>query len=236
MEKKYKRIMIKLSGEALSGSGKTGIDEAFLDKLASVIKTVAVDMGVEVAMVLGGGNFWRGAKNPGFDRTDADHIGMLATVMNCMAFADKLRQNGVPACAMSALQMDQVCEFYVKAKADSMLKSGKVVLLGCGTGRPYFTTDTGAVLRAAELKCDVILLAKNIDAVYDADPAKVPDAKRYDRISLNEVLDKQLKVMDLTATAFCIENKLPIKVFGVSDPENIIRCVKGENPGTEVYC
>ena len=236
MEKKYNRVMIKLSGEALAGSGKTGIDEAFLDKLASVIKTLTVDMGVQVAMVIGGGNFWRGAKNPGFDRTDADHIGMLATVMNCMAFADKLLQNGVPACAMSALQMDQVCEFYVKAKADAMLNAGKVVLLGCGTGRPYFTTDTGAVLRAAELKCDVILLAKNIDAVYDADPAKVPTAKRYDRVSLAEVLEKQLKVMDLTATAFAIENKLPIKVFGVSEPENIIKCCCGENPGTEVYC
>lgn len=236
MGNKYNRIMIKLSGEALAGSGKTGIDEEFLDRLAAVIRTVAVDMGVEVAMVIGGGNFWRGAKNPGFDRTDADHIGMLATVMNCMAFADKLRQNGVPACAMSALQMDQVCEFYVKAKADALLREGKVVLLGCGTGRPYFTTDTGAVLRAAELKCDVVLLAKNIDAVYDADPAKDPNAKRYDRVSLEEVLDKQLKVMDLTATAFCIENKLPVQVFGVSKPENIIKCCLGENPGTEVYC
>ena len=236
MGNKYNRIMIKLSGEALAGSGKTGIDEEFLVRLAAVIRTVAVDMGVEVAMVIGGGNFWRGAKNPGFDRTDADHIGMLATVMNCMAFADKLRQNGVPACAMSALQMDQVCEFYVKAKADALLREGKVVLLGCGTGRPYFTTDTGAVLRAAELKCDVVLLAKNIDAVYDADPAKDPNAKRYDRVSLEEVLDKQLKVMDLTATAFCIENKLPVQVFGVSKPENIIKCCLGENPGTEVYC
>ena len=235
MEKMYNRVMIKLSGEALAGGGKHGIDEAFLDKLAKVIKTVSVDMGIEVAMVIGGGNFWRGAKNPGFDRTDADHIGMLATVMNCMAFADKLRQNGVPACAMSALQMDQVCEFYVKSKADAMLKEGKVVLLGCGTGRPYFTTDTGTVLRAAELKCDVILLAKNIDAVYDDDPGKNPSAKRYDRVSLTEVLDKQLKVMDLTATAFALENKQKIKVFGVSDPENIIRCCKGENPGTEVY-
>ena len=234
MDKKFKRIMIKVSGEALAGGkGKTGLNEAILDELAGVIKTVAVDMGIEVAIVVGGGNFWRGAKNPGFDRTDADHIGMLATVMNCLAIADKLRQNGVPACAMSALQMDQVCEFYVKSKADAMLKQGKVVLLGCGTGRPFFTTDT--VLRAAELGCDTILLAKNVNGVYDSDPETNPNAIKFDRISFDEVIERKLKVMDLTATALCMENKIPMLIFDVKTPGDIIRCCKGENPGTEVY-
>ncbi len=236
MKSVYKRVLIKVSGEALAGKDRTGIDDGVLEEIGKRIKVLREEMGIEVAIVVGGGNFWRGAKNPEFDRTDADHMGMLATVMNALALADKLRDLGMKPFPMAAIQMDRICEFYVKSKADAHLKEGGVVILACGTGSPFFTTDTGAALRAAELKCDVILLAKNVDAVYDKDPAIYPDAKRYEKIAMSDVLAGGLKVMDLTATAFCLDNKIPVKVFGVSDPENIVRVCRGEKTGTDVIC
>jgi len=234
MKSVYKRVLLKVSGEALAGKGNMGINDQILDVVAEKIKKLR-EMGTQIAIVCGGGNFWRGAKNPKFDRSDADHMGMLATIMNALAIADKLKQIGVPAVAMSAIQMDEICEFFVKKNAVEHLENGKVVICAGGTGNPFFTTDTGAALRAAELSCDVILLAKSIDAVYDKDPATNNDAKKFDRISMAEVMEKNLKVMDITATAFCFENKIPIKVFGLDDPENIIRVASGEAIGTDVY-
>ncbi|MBP1587686.1 MAG: UMP kinase [Clostridia bacterium] len=232
----YKRVLIKISGEAMAGEQKHGIDEDVLTKLCLALKKAVTEAGVQIAIVVGGGNFWRGAKNPAFDRSDADHMGMLATVMNAIALKDKLRQMGVPAVAMSAIEMNAICELYVRAKADEYLSSGKIVILGCGTGSPFFTTDTGAALRAAQLSCDAILLAKNIDGVYDSDPAGNPNAKKFDRISMSDVLARNLKVMDLTATAFCLEHNMPLSVFEIKDPGNVLRVLKGEKIGTEVYC
>lgn len=233
MDSIYKRVLIKVSGEAMAGDAKTGIDEETCERICTSIKK-CVEMGTEVAIVVGGGNFWRGAKNPTFDRTSSDHMGMLATVMNGLALQDKFSDVGQEAVVFSALQMDQVTPFYTKNAALKAMKKGKVAILTGGTGRPYFTTDTGAALRAAELQCDVILLAKNIDAVYDKDPGKNPDAKRLDFISMKEVLDMNLGVMDLTATAFCYTNKIPIQVFGVKQPENIVKALCGEHVGTMV--
>lgn len=233
MKSIYKRILIKVSGEAMAGAEKRGIDEETCEKICKSIKT-CVEMGTEVAIVVGGGNFWRGAKNPTFDRTSSDHMGMLATVMNGLALQDKFRDIGQDAVVFSALQMDQVCPLYTKADALSAMQSGKVAILTGGTGRPYFTTDTGAALRAAEIEADVILLAKNIDAVYDKDPGTNSDAKRLDEISMKEVLDMNLGVMDLTATAFCLVNKIPVQVFGVKNPENIVKALCGEHVGTKV--
>ena len=235
MKSVYKRVLVKVSGEALAGKGNMGINEDILTATCEKIRVLVKDLGVQVAIVVGGGNFWRGAKNPAFDRTDADHMGMLATVMNAIAIADKLKQLEVAAVPMSSLQMDEVCEFYVKKNAVKHLENGEVVILGGGTGNPFFTTDTGAALRAAELSCEVILLGKSIDAVYDKDPGKNPDAKRIDRISMSEVMAKDLKVMDITATAFCFDNKIPIKVFGIADGDNLIRVCCGEKLGTDVY-
>ncbi|MBR5059870.1 MAG: UMP kinase [Clostridia bacterium] len=236
MKSIYKRVLIKISGEAMAGDQKQGINEDVITKLCLALKKAVEETGVEIAIVVGGGNFWRGAKNPAFDRSDADHMGMLATVMNAIALKDKLRQLGVPAVAMSAIEMNAICELYVRAKADEYLRSGKIVILGCGTGSPFFTTDTGAALRAAQLSCDAILLAKNIDGVYDSDPAMNPGARKYDRISMSDVLAQNLKVMDLTATAFCLEHDMPLSVFEIRDPENVLRVLSGEKIGTEVYC
>lgn len=232
----YKRVLIKISGEAMAGDQKHGVNEEVLTGLCEALKKAVGETGVQIAVVVGGGNFWRGAKNPAFDRSDADHMGMLATVMNAIALKDKLRQLGVPAVVMSAIEMNAICELYVRAKADEYLNAGKIVILGCGTGSPFFTTDTGAALRAAQLSCDAILLAKNIDGVYDSDPARNPGARKYDRISMSDVLAQNLKVMDLTATAFCLEHGIPLSVFAIKDPQNVIRVLKGEKIGTEVYC
>lgn len=234
MKSIYKRVLIKVSGEALAGVAKHGIDEDVCEVICQNIKKLVKDLGVQVAIVVGGGNFWRGAKNPNFDRTSSDHMGMLATVMNGLALADKFADIGQDAVVFSALQMDSVTPFYTRDKAVQAMNEGKVAILTGGTGRPYFTTDTGAALRAAEIEADVILLAKNIDAVYDSDPAVNPNAKKFDKIAMADVLAQNLGVMDLTATAFCFANKIPVRVFGVKQPENIVKACCGDEIGTIV--
>ena len=232
---KYKRVLLKLSGEALAGEKKFGLDFDVVRSVGEVIKD-CVECGVEVGVVVGGGNFWRGVKD-GFgkmERTRADHMGMMATVMNCLAVADVLEQLGVPVRIQTALEIRSVAEPYIRLKADKHLNHGRVVIFGCGTGSPYFSTDTAAVLRAAEIGADVILLAKNIDGVYSADPRLDPDAVKFDRISYDDVLSKHLAVMDSTATSLSMDNKIPIIVFALRDPQNIKRAVMGEAIGTVV--
>ena len=233
MKPVYKRILLKLSGEVLAGEKGVGID---FDKVLEVCASVkeCVDMGVEVAIVVGGGNFWRGRSSGKMDRTRADHMGMLATVINALAVADCLEQRGVEVRVQTAIAMNQIAEPYIRSKAIRHLEKGRVVIFGCGTGNPYFSTDTGAVLRAAEINADAILLAKNIDGVYSADPAKDPTAVRYDEISYDEVLAKHLAVMDSTATSLSMDNHIPVQVFALKDPENILRVVMGERIGTIV--
>jgi len=236
MAMKYKRILLKISGEALAGVNKTGFDFKVMGEVCDVIKE-CVAQGVEVGVVIGGGNFWRGVKNgDGYiERTRADRMGMLATVMNCLAVSDVLEQKGVPARVMTAMEMHEFAEYYTHERAMKHLREGKVVLFAGGTGHPFFSTDTGTVLRAAEIGADVILLAKNIDGVYSADPAKDPTATKYDEISYDEVLAKRLGVMDLTATSLAMDNNIPVYVFALKDPKNILRVAAGENVGTLVH-
>jgi len=233
---KYKRILLKISGEALAGANKTGFDFKVMGEVCDVIKE-CVAQGVEVGVVIGGGNFWRGVKNgEGYiERTRADRMGMLATVMNCLAVCDVLEQKGVPARVMTAMEMHEFAEYYTHERAMKHLREGKVVLFAGGTGHPFFSTDTGTVLRAAEIGADVILLAKNIDGVYSADPAKDPSATKYDEIRYDEVLAKRLGVMDLTATSLAMDNNIPVYVFALKDPKNILRAAAGENVGTLVH-
>lgn len=233
---KYKRILLKISGEALAGANKTGFDFKVMGEVCDVIKE-CVAQGVEVGVVIGGGNFWRGVKNgEGYiERTRADRMGMLATVMNCLAVSDVLEQKGVPARVMTAMEMHEFAEYYTHERAMKHLREGKIVLFAGGTGHPFFSTDTGTVLRAAEIGADVILLAKNIDGVYSADPAKDPTATKYDEISYDEVLAKRLGVMDLTATSLAMDNNIPVYVFALKDPKNILRVAAGENVGTLVH-
>ena len=206
-----------------------------IGKVAGVIKK-AVDMGVQVGVVIGAGNFWRGAKDGGgrMERTRADHMGILGTAMNCLAVADVLEQQGVPARVQTALEIRAVAEPYVRGRAIHHLEKGRVVIFGCGTGNPFFSTDTAAVLRAAEIGADVILLAKNVDGVYSADPAKNPDAVKYDVITYDEVLAQRLAVMDSTASSLAMDNHIPVLLFALKDPENIIRALRGEKIGTIV--
>ena len=236
MEPKYKRVLLKLSGEALAGSASRGLDFEIIGKVCDVIKKCN-EAGIEIGIVIGGGNFWRGVKDGGdcMERTRADHMGMMATVLNCLAVADVLEQKGVPVRVQTAIEMREVAEPYIRSKAMRHLEKGRVVIFGCGTGCPYFSTDTAAVLRAAEINADVILLAKNIDGVYEADPKLVPDAKKFDEISYSEVLAKRLAVMDSTATSLSMDNSIPILLFALQDPENIYRAIMGEKIGTRVY-
>jgi len=233
MALKYKRVMLKISGEALAGEKGFGIDQDILNKISSKIKE-AHDMGVDMGIVVGGGNFWRGRSSTGMDRTTADHMGMLATVINALALQDALEERGVPTRVQTALEMPRVAETYIRRRAIRHIEKGRVVIFACGTGNPYFSTDTAAVLRAAEIEAEVILLAKNVDAVYDSDPKLNPNAIRYDRISFMEVLSKQLGVMDSTATTLCMDNNIPLLVFSIKEPENIIRVLNGDNVGTFV--
>ncbi len=230
---KYKRIMLKISGEALSGDKGLGIDQAILSEISEKIKT-AWDMGVEIGIVVGGGNFWRGRSSTGMDRTTADHMGMLATVMNALALQDALENQGVPTRVQTALDMPRIAESYIRRRAVRHFEKNRVVIFACGTGNPYFSTDTAAVLRAAEIEAEVILLAKNVDAVYDSDPKINHDAVRYDKISYMEVLQRQLGVMDSTATSLCMDNNIPLLVFSIKQPENILKVLNGENVGTFV--
>ncbi|MGX9756149.1 UMP kinase [Clostridioides difficile] len=228
----YKRVLLKLSGEALAGERGFGINNDVVNDIAIAIKKIQ-EIGVEVAVVVGGGNFWRGRTSEGMDRTTADYIGMLATVMNAMALQDALENIDVPTRVQTAIDMRQIAEPYIRRRAVRHLEKERVVIFGAGTGNPYFTTDTTAALRAAEMEAEVILLAKNVDAVYDKDPKVHADAKKFTQLSYMEVIQKELKVMDSTATSLCMDNKIPIKVFELTT-ENIIRAVKGENIGTTV--
>lgn len=230
---KYKRVLIKLSGEVLAGADKHGLNPQVMETIVEKIKEV-VDMGVEVALVVGAGNFWRGRYGKEMDRATADYMGILATALNALALQDALISKGVEARVQSAIEMREVAEPFILKRALKHLESGKVVIFACGTGHPYFTTDTGAVLRAIEIKADVLLLGKSIDAVYSDDPLINKNAVRYETISFSEVLNQDLKVMDSTATAMCRDNNMPIHVFGIDDAENIVRAVKGEKIGTIV--
>ena len=229
----YKRILLKLSGEALAGEKGHGIDSNCCMEICKAIKEV-VDLGVQVGIVVGGGNFWRGRTSESMDRTRADHIGMLATAMNSLALADALDHLGVENRVQTAIEMNKIAEPYIRGKAIHHLEKGRVVIFGCGTGNPFFSTDTGAVLRAAEIEADAILLAKNIDGVYSADPKIDTSAVKYDAISYDEVLAQHLAVMDTTATSLSMDNDIPVIVFALKDPENIVRAVLGEKVGTVV--
>ena len=231
----YKRVLLKLSGEALAGDKGAGLDFAMISRVCDTLKECR-ELGVQIGLVVGGGNFWRGAKNSGgrMERARADHMGMLATVMNCLAVADVCEQKGIPVQVYSALEMPAVAELYTRRDAVRRLERGDVTLFSAGTGSPYFSTDTAAVLRAAEIGADVILLAKNVDGVYSADPLKDPDAVRYDRISYEEMLEKRLMVMDLTATSMAMENHIPVLLFALKDPDNIRRALCGEAVGTVI--
>ncbi|RHQ99648.1 UMP kinase [Peptoclostridium sp. AF21-18] len=228
----YKRVLLKLSGEALAGEQKRGINNDIVNQIAIAIKEIN-ELGVEVAVVVGGGNFWRGRTSDGMDRTTADYIGMLATVMNAMALQDALENIDVATRVQTGIEMRQVAEPYIRRRAVRHLEKGRVVIFGAGTGNPYFSTDTAAALRALEMEAEVILLAKNVDAVYDKDPKVYPDAQKFEKLSYMEVIQKELKVMDSTATSLCKDNNIPIKVFELST-ENIINAVKGASIGTTV--
>lgn len=232
-EAKYKRVLLKLSGEALAGEQKTGVNVELVGKICDKIKQVT-EMGVEVGIVVGGGNFWRGRNGHQMERATADYMGMLATAMNGLALQDALEARGVNSRVQTAIEMREIAEPFIIRKAEKHLNRGRVVIFACGTGHPYFTTDTAAVLRATEINADIILLGKAIDAVYSADPKLDPTAEKFDKISYLEVLEKDLKVMDSTATALCRDNNIPLLVFGISDPENIVKVVKGEHIGTLV--
>lgn len=233
MQAKYKRIMLKLSGEALAGDKGSGIDFDTVDTIAQQIKAV-VGMGVGVGIVVGAGNIWRGRYGENMDRTTADYMGMLATVINALALQDSLENMGVDTRVQTAIEMREVAEPFIRRRAMRHLEKGRVVIFGAGTGNPYFSTDTSAALRAAEIEAEVILLAKNVDGVYDSDPKKNPDAKKYDRLNYIEVLDNGLGVMDSTATSLCMDNNIPIIVFGLNNPGNIIKVLTGEPIGTFV--
>lgn len=233
MEPKYKRILLKLSGEAMAGDAKTGLDFDTVLTFAKEVKTCA-DLGVEVAIVVGGGNFWRGRTSGKMDRTRADHMGMLATAINALGFADALEQLGCEVRVQTGISMNQVAEPYIRNRAVRHLQKGRVVIFGCGTGNPFFSTDTAAALRAAEIEADVIFKASMVDGIYDSDPKKNPDAKRFERLTYLDVLNKDLKVMDSTAATLCMDNNIPILVFNLEDPHNIVRAALGEPIGTIV--
>ena len=233
MELKYKRVLLKLSGESLAGKIGHGIDFDTVLDICKPIKEI-VDMGAEVAIVVGGGNFWRGRNSGSMDRTRADHMGMLATVINALGVADGLEQLGLDVRVQTAIAMQEVAEPYIRNRAVRHLEKGRVVVFGCGTGNPFFSTDTGAALRAAEIDADVILKATMVDGVYDSDPKKNPNAVKFDELSYMDVLNKNLQVMDMTAASFCNDRHIPFYVFSIENPKNIIKAVCGANVGTLV--
>lgn len=230
----YKRVLLKISGEALAGSKGTGINEDVVGRIGDVIAE-CVEMGVEIAIVVGGGNFWRGRSGEKMDRTRADHMGMLATVINALALQDSFERRGIPTRVQTAIEMNKIAESYIRGRAVRHLEKGRVVIFGCGTGNPFFSTDTAAALRAVEIDADIILLAKRIDAVYDSDPEKNSDAKKFTELTYLEVIDRGLGVMDSTAITLCMDNNMPIRVFGLDDPENIKRAINGEEIGTLIH-
>lgn len=233
MEPKYKRVLLKLSGEALAKGKGFGLN---FDTVAEICKAVkeCTEMGVEIGIVVGGGNFWRGREGGKMDRTRADHMGMLATTINSLALADGLEQEGVPVRVQTAIDMKAIAEPYIRNRATRHLQKGRVVIFGCGTGNPFFTTDTAAALRAAEIDADIIFKATNVDGVYDSDPKVNKDAKKFDELNYIDVLNKGLHVMDSTAASLCMDNNIPILVFNLNDPQNIVKAIKGENNGTIV--
>ena len=234
MQPKYQRVLLKLSGESLAGSQGSGIDFDVVQKICEPIRE-CVQMGVQIGLVVGGGNFWRGRSSGKMDRTRADHMGMLATVMNALGVAEVLEQMGVDCRVQTAMAMPQVAELYVRNKAVRHLEKGRVTVFGCGTGNPFFSTDTAAALRAVEIGADIILKATMVDGVYDSDPKKNPHAVRYDALSFLEVLNQGLQVMDSTAASLCMDNRMPLLVFSLDDPQNIVRAIQGEPVGTLVW-
>lgn len=228
---KYNRVILKLSGEALAGDRGFGLCNETVDKVAVQVKRM-IDMGIQVAVVIGGGNFWRGRTGGNMDRSTADYMGMLATVMNALALQDAIENVGVQSRVLSAIDMRQIAEPYIRRRAVRHLEKGRVVIFSCGTGNPFFTTDTTAALRAAEIDADVILLAKNVDGVYDSDPKLNPEAKRFDTLTYIDVLNRGLQVMDSTAITLCMDNHIPILVFGLKDTENIVKVCLGDRIGT----
>ena len=231
---KYNRILLKISGEALGGEKGSGFDEAAMDAICGGVKK-AYDLGVQIGIVVGGGNFWRGRTSGRMERTLADKIGMLATVMNALAVSDKLAQLGVPSEVFSSIEMPKVAPVFDRKAALAAMEAGRVAVFGGGTGNPFFSTDTATALRAVEVSADVMFKATMVDGVYDKDPHKYPDAKKYDTLTFSKVLEDQLAVMDGTAATLCRDNRLPILVFDLADPDNISRAVQGENVGTLVY-
>ena len=228
---KFKRILLKLSGEALAGEQRFGLNESVIsmvvDQLVAIHK-----MGVEIALVIGGGNFWRGRQGTQMDRTTADQMGMLATVMNSLAMMDAIEKKGIPTRVQTALNMISVAEPYVLRKTLHHFEKGRIVIIACGTGNPYCSTDTAAAQRACEIDADVLLMAKNVDGIYDSDPAKNPNAKKYDHLTFNEIVNKGLKAMDATAATMCMENDIPVLAFALGEKNSIVRAVCGEKLGT----
>ncbi|SHM50370.1 uridylate kinase [Caldanaerovirga acetigignens] len=230
---KYKRVVLKISGEALAGKKEFGIDQNVINSIADQIKKVK-EYGIDVAIVVGGGNIWRGRNYPDMDRATADYMGMLATVINALALQDALEKRNIETRVQTAIEMKEIAEPYIRRRAIRHLEKGRVVIFAAGTGNPYFSTDTAAALRAAEIEADVILLAKKVDGVYDSDPMKNPNAQKFDSLDYIEILNKGLGVMDSTATSLCMDNKIPIIVFGINEEGNIIKAALGENIGTFV--
>ena len=233
MKTAYKRILLKISGEALAGDAKSGIDFDTVERVCASVKK-CVDLGAQIAIVVGGGNFWRGRSSGEMDRTRADHMGMLATTINALALGDGLEKAGIDSRVMTAIAMHEVAEPYIRNKAVSHLNKGRVVVFGCGSGNPFFSTDTAAALRAAEINADIIFKATNVDGVYDSDPKTNPAAVKYDELRFIDVLNQGLHVMDSTAASLCMDNNIPILVFNMDDTDNIVRAVKGEKIGTIV--
>ncbi len=233
MALKYGRILLKLSGEALAGDHKSGLNYDVVKSICKSIKD-CTEMGAQIGIVVGGGNFWRGRSGGSMDRTRADHMGMLATVMNSLALADALESQGVQVRVQTAISMQQIAEPYIRSKAMRHMEKGRVVIFGCGTGNPFFSTDTAAALRAAEIDAEIIFKASVVDAIYDSDPNTNPNAVKYDQITFSRILGENLKVMDSTAASMCKDNGIPILVFSLSDPHNIVRALQGENIGTIV--
>ena len=234
MTPRYKRVLLKLSGEMLAGDQKTGIDTDMLGTISDRI-TEAYNMGVEISIVVGGGNFWRGRSGKGMDRTTADHMGMLATVINSLALQDALESRGIPTRVQTAIEMRQIAEPYIRRKAVRHLEKKRIVIFACGIGNPYFSTDTTAALRAAEIDAEVILKATMVDGVYDSDPKKNPNAVKFESLSFAEALNRRLGVMDSTALSLCMDNNIPLIVFDLNDPDNILKVVCGERIGTTLY-
>lgn len=228
---KYKRVLLKISGEALAGADKTGINAQMVNNVVEQLKVIHSE-NIQIAIVVGGGNFWRGRQGTNMDRTTADHMGMLATIINSLALQDALERAGVQTRVQTALSIPAVAEPYILRKAIRHFEKGRIVIFACGTGNPYFSTDTGAALRAAEIDADALLMAKNIDGVYDSDPKLNPGAKKFEHIPYLDVINKGLSLMDITSITMCMENKIPIIAFALNDPEGLIKAARGQKIGT----